>query len=73
MRSGACCELKVRPLILNNLWLEPEFQGSCGLGSVGGCERTGITRSLRGVQRGCVKIVERFIQKHRLLSLLPGN
>lgn len=35
VRSGACCKLKVGPLILSSLWLEPEFQGSCGLGSCG--------------------------------------
>lgn len=32
------------PLIQNDLWLEQEFQGSCGLGSVGRSQKTGMTR-----------------------------
>lgn len=59
------------PLILNDLWLEQEFQGSCGLGSVGRSQKTGMSRLLRGVEWGCVRTVERFIQKLGLLSLLP--
>lgn len=69
MRSGAPCELKVGPLILSDLRLELEFQGSCGPGSVGMCQKTGMTRSLRGVEWGHVKKV--LSKKHRLLSLLP--
>lgn len=63
VRSGARCELKMGPLILNDLWLEQEFQGSCGLGSVGRSQKTGMTRLLRGVEWGCVKTVERFFPK----------
>lgn len=62
MRSGACGELQVGPLTLSSLWIEPDFQGSCGLGSVGRCQRSGKTRLLSGVEWGCGKLVESFIQ-----------
>lgn len=72
-RSGACGELQVGPLTLSGLWVEPDFQGSCGLGSVGRCQRSGITRSLSGVEWGCDKLCRKFYPKHGLLSLLPGG